>query len=578
MKTLFVTILLGCMTGLGLLAQMPKFEWVNRIDVDINLNIQGIALAVDASGNSYVTGPLNSIQKTDFDPGSDSCILDWRKGARFIAKYDVRGSFVWARNMAGYPTGSKHEQSIAVDAKGNVYSIGCFRSFGDFDPGPSVVELTPVGKGAGGTDIFLMKLDTDGNFKWAKQFGGYGFDEARSVVIDPRGNVVITGMIGADRDSIDLDPGVNEHKVKVDSQILFIEKLDPEGNYLWTKQLADNQNTDVSSMTIDYLGNIYTTGYFSDNKGNTSDFDPGEGVHPMVDLNGSIFILKLDSTGQFIWGRQVGSRFGRGGSGSLIQVDSRESVYVIGNIGDIGDTCDFDPGDGTHYLVDTSRGSGTDFILKLDKEGKFLFANQLTGSTSMKVDSDDNYYTTSSSSIWSDGLADITCNKNNAKGNVEWSAHIKGKENQKGLGYFFRLRGNAVHSLRLDNIGNVYVLGRYEDTCNFNPSDAGSFTLTGAGLFLLKLSQQPTSAEEHITPHTFSIYPNPGTTTITAAFGKEVRSATVRINDLLGQVLVSQADVSGNSLQVDVSQFSSGMYVLELSDGGIVSRVKLVKE
>lgn len=148
-----------------------------------------------------------------------------------------------------------------------------------------------------------------------------------------------------------------------------------------------------------------------------------------------------------------------------------------------------------------------------------------------------------------------------------------------GLTIDFAAQGNAINSIKVDKLGNVYILGRFQSTVDFDPSEkVYNLKSNGLNIFLLKLSQQPTSVEEHISSPSFSVYPNPGTTTITAAFGKEVRSASVRITDLLGQVLVSQTDVNGNSLQVDVSQFSPGMYILELSDGGIVSRVKLVKE
>ena len=76
-------------------------------------------------------------------------------------------NFKWAKQMGGtgaYAVGS----SIAVDAAGNVYTTGYFGGTADFDPGPGTYNLTS----AGTYDMFISKLDSSGNFIWAKQMGG----------------------------------------------------------------------------------------------------------------------------------------------------------------------------------------------------------------------------------------------------------------------------------------------------------------------------------------------------------------------------------------------------------------------
>ena len=75
-------------------------------------------------------------------------------------------TFAWAKAMGG--AGSGAGNSIATDAAGNVYTTGSFEGKADFDPGAGTFHL----KAAGGTDIFISKLDATGKFVWAKSMGG----------------------------------------------------------------------------------------------------------------------------------------------------------------------------------------------------------------------------------------------------------------------------------------------------------------------------------------------------------------------------------------------------------------------
>ncbi len=68
----------------------------------------------------------------------------------------------WARQMGGSSTDIGH--SITIDGGGNVYTTGYFRETVDFDPGTGVQNLTSTGW----DDIFIQKLDANGDFLWAK--------------------------------------------------------------------------------------------------------------------------------------------------------------------------------------------------------------------------------------------------------------------------------------------------------------------------------------------------------------------------------------------------------------------------
>src|SRR4029078_109702 len=128
---------------------------------------------------------------------------------------------------------------IEVDANGNLYSTGGFYSITDFDPGPGTFNLTAFGYNGTSTgiqDVFVLKLDAAGNFQWVKQMGGTQMDQAWGISLDPSGNILTTGHFEG---TVDFDPGSGTYNlVSVGSLDAFISKLDPNGNFIWAKQVG----------------------------------------------------------------------------------------------------------------------------------------------------------------------------------------------------------------------------------------------------------------------------------------------------------------------------------------------------
>ena len=128
------------------------------------------SIAVDAAGNVYTTGYFGGT--ADFDPGPGTYNLTSAGTYEmFISKLDSSGNFIWAKQMGGnssldYATGL----SITLDAAGNIYSTGPLEGTVDFNPGPGVFTLSAIGVNRTRAS-FVLKLDADGNFIWAKQTG-----------------------------------------------------------------------------------------------------------------------------------------------------------------------------------------------------------------------------------------------------------------------------------------------------------------------------------------------------------------------------------------------------------------------
>lgn len=338
------------------------FEWAKTFGG--SQNDVGLDIALDASGNIFVTGHF--FGTTDFDPGVGVSELT-SNGDRdvYILKLDANGDFLWARSFGS--SDDDYGYSIATDPSGNVYTTGKFEGTVDFDPGAGTTEFTS----AGNDDIFIQKLDANGNLLWVHALGGVGNDRGLALTTDASGNVYTTGTyIG----TIDFDPGVGVLDLSTGGSIfdIFIQKLDTDGNLIWAKVMGGSNWDFGHAIATDVNENVYTTGYFH----LTVDFDPGVGTANLTSHGeADVFVQKLDANGDFVWAKSMGSSAGDS-YGNAIGVDATGNVYTVG---EFYGTTDFDPGVGSMNL--TSSGFSDIYYQKLDANGDFLWATKF-GATS----------------------------------------------------------------------------------------------------------------------------------------------------------------------------------------------------
>jgi hypothetical protein len=201
---------------------------------------------------------------------------------------DSGGNFIWAKSMGGLS--NDYSRAIAVDASGNVYTTGSFSSIADFDPGAATFNLTQVSNA--GDDLFVSKLNSSGNFVWAKAMGGTGAGYGASIAVDVAGNVYTTGYFDG---TTDFNPGTGVFdltSVWFTGGDVYVSKLNPAGNFAWAAKMGGSSYDYGRSIAIDASGNVYTTGSFT----GTADFDPGAATFNLSALGFlDIFICKLGS-------------------------------------------------------------------------------------------------------------------------------------------------------------------------------------------------------------------------------------------------------------------------------------------
>jgi hypothetical protein len=210
-----------------------------------NADDSGTAVAIDGNGDILLTG--SGFGSADFGGGPLQGV-----GGVFIVKLASDGSHIWSQRVGS--AGSDGGLAIAADPSGNILVAGEFSQTADFGGGP----LTS----AGATDAFVAKYGSDGSFRWAKRFGGPGFDHAR-VVTDGAGNVLVTGRF---RGTTDFGGGpVTSSRPELGWTDAFIAKYSPAGGLHWAKVFGDIDSDDVGSgIVADAAGNPILTGSFHD--------------------------------------------------------------------------------------------------------------------------------------------------------------------------------------------------------------------------------------------------------------------------------------------------------------------------
>ena len=257
----------------------------------------GTTVTVDSSGNVYVAGMYGSIN-IDFDPDgtnpaglghpanvTPSVPVYGRNVDVFLVKFDNsnHGNFQWVRTWGGLDIDDA-AGAVLADHANNVYVGGRFGCPScNFNAGPSGSAdfhqtHNPAPPGAtydqksDALDAFLAKYDSNGNYLWARTWGGNGWDCTDHIGVDRVNNVYTTGFFTSTANFDEIGSGDN--RVSNGNRDIFLNMFDSTGNFQWTKTWGGSGDDYGFSIAFDGADNLYVVGPFAD----TVDFDPGTSV------------------------------------------------------------------------------------------------------------------------------------------------------------------------------------------------------------------------------------------------------------------------------------------------------------
>jgi hypothetical protein len=361
----------------------------------------------------------------------------------------------------GYASGGG---GIAVDSSGNAFVTGHF-----------VLNATTFGNTtlvtSGGSDVYIAKLSSSGEWQWAVRAGGSSWDEGYGIALDSSGNIYATGTF---KDNATFG---NTSLIAEEDDDIFVAKLSNSGSWLWAVKAGGARYDYSRAIAVDLSGNVFITGCFreSANFGSTSltAFAVPE-----------IFVAKISSSGEWQWAVRAsepvsGSSQHREGKG--ITVDSSGSAFITGSFSEIvtfGSTTLEEDHDGFSQFVAKISSSGTwQWAVKAGDSGYYNHDGGIA------VDSSGNAFVTGgfsetatfgSTVLMGSGDRDIFVAKISSNGIWQWAVSVGGSQEDEGNG------------ITVDSSGNAFVTGSFYQTVTF-----GSTTLTSSGkddIFVAKIS------------------------------------------------------------------------------------------
>jgi len=296
--------------------------WVLRLDGEGNVKWQktyggsgddGVnAVALAPNGDIIVAG-----YTTSFGAGGNDF---------WVLRLDANGNVKWQKTYGG--GGDDGATSIAIAPNGDIIVAGYTTSFG-----------------AGGNDIWVLRLDENGNIKWQKTYGGSTLDEAYAVALAPNGDVIVAG---------------HTYSFGAGYEGVWVLRLDENGNIKWQKTYEGDNNDGANALAIAPNGDIIVAGYTWSFGAGWEDF----------------WVLRLDENGNIKWQKTYG--------GSNIDVARAIALAPNGDIIVAGYTTSFGAGGFDFWVLRLDENGGQGVDLAWLKCGIDSNATIITTDASMK--------------------------------------------------------------------------------------------------------------------------------------------------------------------------------------------------
>jgi hypothetical protein len=316
------------------------------------------SMAVDSSGNVVVVGYFSGTLKLPNKAKATSITLNAAGTLNsFVAKFDANGDVLWAKGFGDVGGGGLSLLSTAVSSSGDIGIAGALSKATSF--GGKTLPLVGL------EDIFIVKLDSDGNHVWSKSFGSqpFSFAEATALAFNTTGNLVV----GA-RANNDITIGNKSFTGSSFFDAFVMVLTGDAGDVAWAHQYKEksgqaNGDQTITSLTTDASSNTYIGGTFSGAVclvAGTSSCVGTVGGGSDTDL----FLAELDGSGNVTWGQIIGTA--KNDVATNVAVDSSGNVIVTGAVGG-----SFNFGGGSQVVAGAGQHS---FLAKYTNAGAYLGA------------------------------------------------------------------------------------------------------------------------------------------------------------------------------------------------------------
>lgn len=371
--------------------------------------------------------------------------------------------------------------NISHDSENNLYVTGSFTGTAEFNHGGVSQQLNSNGGG----DMFLMKLNSQGELVWLKQIGGGHLDYGQGLSIDTDDNIYVVGRYAG---IVDFDPSGDElFLISEQPSAEFVCKFNGDGELQWANSIQGQsfQSVSANQVVIDGQGNAVVTGFVM----GMAYFENGEEHYEVTSYGGQnadVFVSKYSPNGDLLMVKTFGGESNESCFATFS--DHLNNIVIAGSF--LGESF-FD--ESTNQVV-ISNGSSDIYIAKLNTSGDVEWAKSFGGEEedyclSVVMDNSGNIYHSgifSGSVSFQEGQADLTLNslsqndvylsKLSSEGTTLWVQQIIG--NPWGI----------YSSITLDGNNNIIVTGYFSESITFNNgvSETSLVSETGRSTYIAK--------------------------------------------------------------------------------------------
>lgn len=496
-------------------SQQPTFDWAKKwgewTSTSSASGIISYDMTTDNNGNSYVLS-YGSTQ-SNFAINGMSPIWGPTAGCGAISKFAADGSLIWVKFITKTGgTGGGVEPKAICFKNGFLYYTGRFGGGGgiyDFDFSPT--STTNTGGGSSNSEVFVSKIDIDGNFQWFMRYGG-STTEVNDIHVS---NDLSVYTIGSYKTNFSMGAYSAIWSGGGGSD-MYIAKINNAGTPQFLKTYgASGANDDVAnSLTSDSGNNIYVTGDFY----NTVNFDPLVTNSTLTATNSDFFIQKINSAGIIQWTvKSSGASYERGFE---ICTDYNDNIIISGII---QVSADFDFSTTGNYTLTANSFSGgiCTFVCKINSNSILQWAEILDGSTLGSQTSPSALYIDQGNNIFVAGVFSGTIDFDPSINDFSLTSSGSNWSNFFSNGYVLKLNENgglnyagAYKTIGGTNFSSQYceptaiwsndtsivVSGSFAATTDFDPSNSN---------YLLTSNTSPNGYVPELTPFITRLYQCP---------------------------------------------------------------------
>jgi len=410
-KKVLIVFIIAIIVGVYKGYQKYKQKEIN----DLSSQVQISEVKNNIPDNEDVKKMFKGFEKTYGGSGSDiaNAITPTKDGGYIVAggtfsfgngrmdvyliKIDKNGNKIWQKTYGG--SGSDRANAITPTKDGGYIVAGWTFSFGN-----------------GRMDVYLIKIDKNGNKIWQKTYGGSGYNEADAITPTKDGGYIVAGWTSS------FGNGGGD---------VYLIKIDKNGNKIWQKTYGGSGIDIANAITPTKDGGYIVAGV-------TSSFGNGR-----MD----VYLIKIDKNGNKIWQKTYG---GSDWDGANAITPTKDGGYIVAGV-----TFSFGNGGGDVYLI------------KIDKNGNKIWQKTYGGSKDDEANAitptkDGGYIVAGGTFSFGNGGEDVYLIKIDENGNKIWQKTYGGSKDDEAYAITPTKDGGYIVAGGTESFGNggwdVYLI------------------------------------------------------------------------------------------------------------------------